>query len=66
MRGREAPSLQRSTTGPEIGWGVLGALYLLLVLWGPVRRFGTGSASSYSARLVALGFVAFSVCSRPS
>ena len=44
---------------PEIGWGVLAGVYLLLVLWGPVPALRTWLGVLLLGALVALGFEAF-------
>ena len=55
-RGAIAPNLRDR---PGIGWGVLAALYLLLVLWGPVPALENWLGIIVLGALVALGFEAF-------
>jgi hypothetical protein len=55
-RGAMAPYLQER---PEIGWSVLLALYLLVVLWGPVPALRNWLGIILLGALVALGFEAF-------
>ena len=55
-RGAIAPTLRDR---PGIGWGVLAALYLLLVLWGPVPALRNWLGIILLGALVALGFEAF-------
>ncbi|HXV35127.1 MAG TPA: hypothetical protein VD769_14055 [Gaiellaceae bacterium] len=44
---------------PELAWGVLAAVYLLLVLWGPVPALRNWLGIILLGALVALGFEAF-------
>ena len=55
-RGAIAPNLRDR---PGIGWGVLAALYLLLVLWAPVPALENWLGIILLGALVALGFEAF-------
>ncbi len=55
-RGAIAPNLRDR---PEIGWGILAVLYLLLVLWGPVPALRNWLGILLLGALVALGFEAF-------
>jgi hypothetical protein len=55
-RGAIAPTLRDR---PGVGWGVLAALYLLLVLWGPVPALRNWVGILVLGALVALGFEAF-------
>jgi hypothetical protein len=58
VRAREAmaPGLR---TRPELGWGALAVVYLLLVLWGPVPALRNWVGILLLGALVALGFEAF-------
>jgi hypothetical protein len=51
-----APGLRNR---PELGWGALGVVYLLLVLWGPVPALRNWLGIILLGALVALGFEAF-------
>ena len=44
---------------PEIGWMLLGGLYLLLVLWGPVPALRNWIGVLFLGGLIALGYEAF-------
>ena len=55
-RGVIAPTLRDR---PGVGWAVLAALYLLLVLWGPVPALRNWLGIILLGALVALGFEAF-------
>lgn len=58
VRAREAmaPGLRNR---PELGWGALAVVYLLLVLWGPVPALRNWVGILLLGALVALGFEAF-------
>jgi hypothetical protein len=55
-RGAIAPTLRDR---PGLGWGILAAVYLLLVLWAPVPALENWPGILLLAGLVALGFEAF-------
>jgi hypothetical protein len=55
-RGAMAPGLRNR---PELGWGALAVVYLLLVLWGPVPALRNWVGIILLGALVALGFEAF-------
>ncbi len=55
-RGAMAPGLRNR---PELGWGALAVVYLLLVLWGPVPALQNWLGILLLGALVALGFEAF-------
>jgi hypothetical protein len=55
-RGAIAPTLRDR---PGVAWGILGVLYLLLVLWAPVPALENWPGILLLGALVALGFEAF-------
>ena len=55
-RGALAPGLRNR---PELGWGALAVVYLLLVLWGPVPALRNWVGIILLGALVALGYEAF-------
>jgi NADH:ubiquinone oxidoreductase subunit 6 (subunit J) len=56
MREALAPNFRER---PELGWGILAAVFLLLVLWGPVPALRNWLGVIVLGALIALGFEAF-------